>query len=86
MGETREGGGNMSVTKSRSMMKAVCWRAIATLTGSMIVFFLYGEFEAVGKFILADITLKLLFYYAHERGWSMVKWGKILKPTPESTD
>jgi len=86
MGETREGGGNMSVTKSRSLMKAVCWRAIATLTGAIIVFFLYGEFEAVGKFMIADISLKMLFYYAHERGWSMVKWGKILKPTPESTD
>jgi adenylylsulfate kinase len=77
MGKTREGGESMGVTKSRSLMKAVCWRVIATLTGAMIVFFLYGEFEAVGKFIVADIILKMIFYYAHERGWSMIKWGKV---------
>lgn len=77
MGMTHEGGESMGVTKSRSLMKAVCWRAIATLTGAVIVFFLYGEFEAVGKFMIADISLKMIFYYAHERGWGMVKWGKI---------
>jgi uncharacterized membrane protein len=27
--------------------------------------------------MIADISLKMIFYYAHERGWSMVKWGKI---------
>ena len=58
------------------MMKAVSWRLIATVTGAMIVFFLTGEFEDAGKFIVLDVILKLLFYYAHERGWHMIDRGR----------
>ena len=57
------------------MVKAISWRVIATVTGAMIVYFLTGEFEDAGKFIILDVILKLLFYYAHERGWDMIEWG-----------
>jgi uncharacterized membrane protein len=62
------------------MMKAISWRFIATITGAMIVYFLTGEFGDAGKFIILDVILKLLFYYAHERGWSMLDWGREETP------
>ena len=77
-------GENMTVnTRKRSMMKAISWRFIATITGAMIVYVLTGEFEDAGKFIVLDVILKLLFYYAHERGWNMVEWG-YEKPAVDS--
>ena len=76
---------NMTVTtRKRSMMKAISWRFIATITGAMIVYLLTGKFEDVGIFIILDVILKLLFYYAHERGWNMVEWGIEEIPAAES--
>ena len=67
----------MHTTKTRSIAKAVTWRAIATLTGVLIVLLLTGELEMGAMFAALDIVLKLMFYYLHERGWDVVKWGKV---------
>ncbi len=66
------------------MLKAISWRFIATITGALIVYFLTGEFDDAGKFIILDVILKLLFYYGHERAWSMVEWGHEEILTSES--
>ena len=70
----------MNGTRKRSLAKAISWRFIATITGAAIVYFLTGEFEDAGKFIILDIILKLMFYYGHERAWTMVKWGYAEEP------
>ena len=67
----------MGQSRSRSFIKAVSWRAIATFTGVAIVIAITGEFEHGAVFAGADISLKMLFYYMHERGWEMVTWGKM---------
>ena len=67
----------MGQTRSRSFLKAVSWRAIATATGVAIVVAITGEFEHGAVFAGADISLKMAFYYMHERGWEMVTWGKM---------
>ena len=67
----------MGQTRSRSFLKAVSWRAIATATGVAIVIAITGEFEHGALFAGADISLKMLFYYLHERGWEMVTWGRM---------
>jgi uncharacterized membrane protein len=66
------------------MAKAISWRFIATITGAAIVYFLTGEFEDAGKFIILDVILKLMFYYGHERAWTMVKWGFEEEPAADS--
>ena len=65
----------MGQTRSRSIIKAATCRAIATLTGVGIVLLLTGELEHGVTFALADVSLKMMFYYMHERGWEMVGWG-----------
>ena len=65
----------MGQTRPRSIIKAATWRAIATLTGVGIVLLLTGELEHGVTFALADVSLKMMFYYMHERGWEMVGWG-----------
>ena len=65
----------MGQTRSRSIIKAATWRAIATLTGVGIGLLLTGELEHGVTFALADVSLKMMFYYMHERGWEMVGWG-----------
>ena len=53
----------MGQTRSRSIIKAATWRAIATLTGVGIVLLLTGEMEHGVTFAVADVSLKMMFYY-----------------------
>ena len=76
----------MRTYRKRSFVKAISWRAIATFIGFGIVFALTGELQDAAGFAVLDILLKLVFYYMHERGWSMVDWGIIRPDKPESTD
>ena len=59
------------------MFKAATWRAIASLTGAAIVVVMTGEIAHGGTFLAADVSLKMVFYYLHERGWEAVTWGVL---------
>ena len=67
----------MGQTRKRSLIKAATWRAIASLTGAAIGVVLTGEMEHGGTFLAADVSLKMVFYYMHERGWEAVTWGVL---------
>ena len=67
----------MGQTRKRSILKATTWGAIASLTGAAIVVFMTGELEHGGTFLAADVSLKMVFYYLHERGWEVVAWGVL---------
>ena len=45
------------------------------MTGAAIVVVLTGELEHGGTFLAADVSLKMVFYYLHERSWEAVNWG-----------
>ena len=47
------------------------------MTGAAIVVFMTGELEHGGTFLAADVSLKMVFYYLHERGWEVVAWGVL---------
>ncbi len=60
----------------RSITKGLSWRVLATLTTMILVFAFTGKLAlAIGVGVLEIIT-KLLIYYAHERAWDKIKWGK----------
>jgi len=60
----------------RSIIKTVSWRIIATLTTMIIAYFMTGNTEIAAKIGLAEVFIKLIIYYIHERAWTNVKWGK----------
>ncbi|MCF8298175.1 MAG: DUF2061 domain-containing protein [Saprospiraceae bacterium] len=60
----------------RSIIKTISWRIIATLTTILIAYFITGDTEKAAQIGLAEVFIKLLFYYLHERAWTNVKWGK----------
>ncbi len=62
-------------TQSRSLLKTISWRVVATLTTAVLVLIFTGDLSiAIGVGGL-EAVLKLLFYYLHERAWSHVGWG-----------
>ncbi|MBD3261544.1 MAG: DUF2061 domain-containing protein [Candidatus Altiarchaeales archaeon] len=65
----------MEVTRARSLVKAVSWRVIATLTTVGLIFLFTGKLVLALEVGAIEVVLKILFYYLHERGWSLVGWG-----------
>lgn len=66
----------MKETHVRSILKGITWRIIATLTTVTLVFIFTRDITLSAQVGILDITLKLVFYYLHERGWNMIKWGR----------
>lgn len=66
----------MKDQRKRSIVKAISWRIIATLTTMTIVFLFTGELSLAAGVGVLDVISKLIFYYVHERGWNLVSWGK----------
>lgn len=63
-------------TKTRSILKTISWRILATLITFLLVYIITGQIKAaaiVGSF---EITLKIVFYYFHERFWDKIRLGK----------
>jgi uncharacterized membrane protein len=61
----------------RSLIKALSWRVIATLTTASIAFVVTGRIDTallIGGF---EFAMKLVIYYFHERLWQLVPRGTI---------
>lgn len=61
----------------RSLLKAMSWRVIATLTTTAIAFFITGEVGTALTIGGIEFFLKFLIYYLHERAWQLVPRGGI---------
>ena len=67
----------MRTTKMRSVAKAFTWMTLATFTGFCLIYFLTQDITIGLMFASINFILKLILYYIHERGWDVVKWGKV---------
>jgi len=64
------------VDKKRHLAKAVTWRIIASITTALIAFAFGLPPKAVGFVFVADLIIKFVLYYAHERLWyKHIKYG-----------
>jgi len=70
---------------TRSILKAITWRLIASATTFLITFIIFrqatdktaSESLEIASYVgIVDIVAKLFFYYFHERLWANIKWGK----------
>ena len=60
----------------RSMVKAISFRILATLTTMILVFLFTQDLTIILGIGLLDIISKIFLFYAHERVWNSVSWGK----------
>ena len=70
-------------SKTRSIVKAISWRVLATLITTLLVFTFTGRLDValtVGAF---EAVVKMLFYFLHERAWNRISVGrKHVQPSP----
>ncbi|MDP8229724.1 MAG: DUF2061 domain-containing protein [Candidatus Gorgyraea atricola] len=64
----------------RSIAKAITWRVIAFLV-TVIAIYIYSKDikESLVVGISANL-IKIFLYYAHERIWNRVKFGRLESP------
>lgn len=64
------------VARTRHLAKAVTWRIIASTTTALIAWVFGLPPKAIGAVFLADLVIKFVLYYAHERIWyNKIKFG-----------
>ena len=68
-------------THWRSVVKAMSWRVVATLVTTLIVLFLSGKLDLALTAGVSDSLIKIGLYWAHERGWQSIHWGRHVPPT-----
>jgi adenylylsulfate kinase len=60
----------------RSIAKAVSWRTLGTIDTFILSFIITGEAKLALAISGVEIITKLALFWAHERAWNRVKWGK----------
>ena len=64
------------ISKRRHLAKAVTWRIIASTVTALIAWWFGLPAKAVGLVFAADLVIKFILYYAHERVWyTDIKYG-----------
>ena len=63
-------------TNQRSIVKGISWRIVATATTIIIIYFFFGRLDLAIAAGLIESVLKVGLYWAHERAWFKVHWGK----------
>ena len=62
--------------KIRSLTKALSYRLLGSSMSLIVVYVLTGNFVLSGAVGFADLVLKTLGYYVHERIWARIEWGR----------
>lgn len=63
-------------THKRSIAKTISWRIVAVIITGTVTYFLTGRLDFAVTVGLADTGVKFFTYYAHERIWTRISYGK----------
>jgi uncharacterized membrane protein len=62
--------------RTRSLMKTLSWRIVATLTTVLLVL-VFSENLALATLVgITEIIVKSVIYYVHERVWNLSSFGR----------
>ena len=56
-------------TKTRSFVKAISWLIIASIVTTIIAYTFGLPAKAIGLVFFADLIIKFVLYFIHERLW-----------------
>jgi uncharacterized membrane protein len=60
-----------------SVLKALSWRVLATLTTIAIAYFIVGDVKTALQIGAVEVVAKMAIYYLHERAWAKVPLGTV---------
>jgi len=65
----------MAEKHSRTLVKTLVWRVIATIITMTLVFAYTGKFLLSVGIGFTEVIVKMTGYYIYERVWANVSWG-----------
>lgn len=66
----------MNVKKSRSLVKSLVWRVIATINTFIVLFIMTRELSLSIFASWWATVINFIAYYYHERAWNKTNWGR----------
>lgn len=69
----------MRESQLRSLLKAISYRIIGTLTTAALTWFVTGSVRAALTIGAIEPVAKILIYYLHERAWQLLPRGTFRK-------
>ena len=66
----------MTDTPVRSLAKAVSWRVTGTIDTFLISWLITGQALLASGIAFTEIMTKILLFWAHERVWNRISWGR----------
>jgi len=64
----------------RSIVKAITWRVLASLTTMVVVYAFTRRFDTSLLVGAVEGMWKVVLYYVHERLWTRIAWGVPTHP------
>ena len=65
--------------RHRSLAKAVSWRIAGSIDTLMLSYLVTRRLVLATSIAAAETITKVVLYYAHERAWTIVPWGKTVR-------
>ena len=62
---------------TRTFLKTLSWRLIATATTITIAYFVFGDISSALKVGGIEFFAKMFIYYLHERIWQLIPRGSV---------
>lgn len=61
----------------RSLLKAFSYRIIIIIADFLALYLFTGKTDIALEFVLISNIYTTFFYFAHERLWDRIGWGKV---------
>lgn len=61
---------------SRSLVKAVSWRALGSIDTFVISYLVTGRLVFAASIASVETFTKIVLFYFHEQAWARVPWGR----------
>ena len=70
-------------TNRRRLAKALSWRVFATIITGSVAYVLTGKASFALEIGMIDTFIKIFVYFAHERVWQRIPYGRLEAPDYE---
>lgn len=67
----------------RSLIKAISWRTTGTIDTMIVSYFVTGKFKLALTISAVELFTKIGLYYAHERVWEKLSFGRVKEPAKD---
>jgi uncharacterized membrane protein len=74
-----------SDSRTRSIVKAISWRATGSIDTFVLSWLVTGSFIFAGSIASIEVVTKIILYYFHERVWATIPFGKGISEASNMT-